>query len=383
MIYFDNAATSINKPKQVIDAVVYAMNNFGNASRGVNGASLNSMRTVFETRSLLNKFFNGYGESQVCFTSNATEALNIALFGCIEANDHVITTITEHNSVLRPLNVLKNNKNIQVDYVSADANGILNYEEFEKYIKHNTKLIVVNHCSNVTGNIVDIKKIGEIAKKYNAIFVVDASQTAGYLNIDVKNCGIDILCLTGHKSMLGPQGTGSIIVNDKVDIKPFKHGGSGIKTFNLTHPEEMPVKLEAGTLNVHGIAGLGAAVKYINNYGIEKIRKQEIELASYFYERAKKIKNIRFYGDYSNFENRAPIIALNIGSLDSAIVSDFLNTNYDISIRSGGHCAPKIHEHFKTKEQGIVRFSFGFNNTKDEIDIAIEALEKLTDQINL
>ena len=375
MIYLDNAATTYKKPKEVIDAVVNAMQSMGNAGRGLNEASLTSGRMIFETRELLAKLFNAKNASHIAFTSNSTEALNIAIKGTLNSGDHVITTVSEHNSVLRPLYEMEE-KGVEISFVPVDEKGMIDPLDFKKYIKKNTKAIVCMHASNLTGNIFDIEKIGEIAVKNNLIFIVDASQTAGVFDIDVEKMNIDILCFTGHKSLLGPQGTGGIYVREGIDVRTFKSGGSGVHTYDKKHPEQMPTRLEAGTLNSHGIAGLNAALKYIEKTGIENIRKKEKELMLRFYNGIKDIKGVKIYGDFSLSE-RAPIVSLNISDLPSTKVGDYLNSHYDISIRSGSHCAPLLHTALGTKEQGQVRFSFSHYNTEEEIDVAINAIKEI------
>lgn len=375
MIYLDNAATTMHKPKQVIDAVCNALNSLGNSGRGVNNASLTASRTVYDAREKLAKFFNANSPKQIVFTLNSTESLNVAIKGLLEPGDHVITTVLEHNSVLRPLYELEQ-KGVESTYINSNAFGMIDDNDFEKEIKENTKAIVCTHGSNLTGNLLDIEKIGEIAKKHGLLFIVDASQTAGVFPIDVKKMHIDVLCFTGHKGLLGPQGTGGMCVREGLFIRPLKSGGTGIKTYSKTQPKEMPTLLEAGTLNGHGIAGLAAGIDYINEIGIDKIRDTELKWMWKFYNGVKDIPEIKIYGDFSR-EQRCPIVTLNIGDYDSGEVSDALLTDYDISTRSGGHCAPRMHEALGTVEQGAVRFSFSHFNTEEEIDTAIRAITEL------
>ncbi|MEX0101195.1 aminotransferase class V-fold PLP-dependent enzyme, partial [Clostridium butyricum] len=259
--------------------------------------------------------------------------------------------------------------------VQCDENGNINYDDFEKLIKENTKAIVCTHASNLVGNVLDVKKIGEIAKKHNLVFIVDASQSAGVFPIDMQDMNIDILCFTGHKGLLGPQGTGGLCVREGINVRPLKVGGSGVNTFSKTQPEAMPTILEAGTLNGHAIAGLNAALDYLKEEGIENIQKREEELMFRFYNGIKDIKNIKIYG---NFENkRAAIVAFNIGDIDSAAFSDELSLYHDISTRPGAHCAPLMHKAMNTVEQGAVRFSFSHYNTEEEIDTAINAVKEI------
>ena len=379
MIYLDNAATTMKKPQCVIDAVVNAMTHMGNAGRGANEASLDASRIVYDTREKISDLFNLKNPSRVAFTCNSTESLNIAIKGVLTNKDHAITTALEHNSVLRPLYELER-EGMELSIVPCDENGNINYDDFENLIQNNTKAIVCTHASNLVGNVLDIKKIGQIAKKHNLVFIVDASQSAGVFPIDMEDMNIDILCFTGHKGLLGPQGTGGLCVREGVNVRPLKVGGSGINTFAKTKPEEMPTILEAGTLNGHALAGLNAALDYLKEEGIENIQKREEELMFRFYNGIKDIKNIKIYG---NFENkRAAIVAFNVGDMDSAAFSDELSLYYNISTRPGAHCAPLMHKAMNTVEQGAVRFSFSHYNTEEEIDTAINAVKEIAASYN-
>lgn len=375
MIYLDNAATTMHKPKKVIDAVVCAMNSMGNAGRGANEASLSASRIIYDTREKLCRFFHGENPRQIVFTNNSTESLNIAIKGLLNPGDHVITTMLEHNSVLRPLYEMKE-KGVELTIIESDKNGRFRLEDMEAAIRPNTKMIVCTNGSNLTGNYVPLKPVGELAKKHDILFVVDASQTAGVFPIDVQDMMIDVLCFTGHKGLLGPQGTGGMYVKEGIKIRPLKTGGSGVQTYSKTHPAEMPTALEAGTLNGHGIAGLHAAMSYLEETGVDHIRAREQELMWRFYEGVKDIPEITIYGDFSTKE-RCAIVTLNIGEYDSSEVSDALLTEYSISTRPGGHCAPLMHEALGTVEQGAVRFSFSHYNTEEEVDTAIEAVREL------
>ena len=375
MIYLDNAATTMYKPKEVIDAVVCAMSSMGNAGRGANEASLSASRIIYDTREKLCRFFHGENPRQIVFTNNSTESLNIAIKGLLNPGDHVITTMLEHNSVLRPLYEMKE-KGVGLTIIESDKNGRFRLEDMEAAIRPNTKMIVCTNGSNLTGNYVPLKPVGELTKKHDILFVVDASQTAGVFPIDVQDMMIDVLCFTGHKGLLGPQGTGGMYVREGLKIRPLKTGGSGVQTYSKTHPAEMPTALEAGTLNGHGIAGLHAAMSYLEETGVDHIRAREQELMWRFYEGVKDIPEITIYGDFSTKE-RCAIVTLNIGEYDSSEVSDALLTEYSISTRPGGHCAPLMHEALGTVEQGAVRFSFSHYNTEEEVDTAIEAVREL------
>lgn len=376
MIYMDNAATTMHKPQEVIDAVVMAMSSMGNAGRGVNEASLSASRIIYDTREKLCRLFGAEDPRQIVFTPNSTESLNIAIKGILNPGDHVIATMLEHNSVFRPLYEMEK-KGVRLTIVKSDQNGRFNLKDIEDAIAEDTKMIVCTNGSNLTGNYVDPEPVGTLARERGIVFVVDASQTAGVFPIDVQKMKIDVLCFTGHKGMLAPQGTGGMYVRKGLVIRPLKSGGSGVQTYSKTHPIEMPTALEAGTLNGHGIAGLHAAVEYLEKTGVDNIRAREQDLMWRFYEGVKDIPGVKVYGDFSS-KNRCPIVTLNIGDYDSSEVSDELLTEYGISTRAGGHCAPLMHEALGTVEQGAVRFSFSHYNTEEEVDTAIEAIRELS-----
>lgn len=371
MIYLDNAATTRQKPPQVIQAVVDAMQTMGNSGRGVHEGSLTASRMIYETRIKLAELFGCPEPERVVFTANATEALNIAISGLFSSQDHVIATDRDHNSVLRPLYRLGN-----VDFLTADADGGLRYEQLSELLRPNTKGVVCTHASNLTGDLTDIAAVSAFCRGNGLIFILDASQTAGTIPIRMVEQGIDVVCFTGHKGLMGPQGTGGLCIGPGIEISPFKVGGSGVQTYSRTHPSEYPTRLEAGTLNGHGIAGLGAALDYLQEVGLEAIHRKELDLAMRFYRGVSDIAGVTVYGDFSTF-HRAAIVALNIGGLDSALVSDCLAEHYDIATRSGGHCAPRLHQALGTQEQGAVRFSFGWYNTIEEVDAAITAVREV------
>lgn len=375
MIYFDNAATTVQKPKEVADAVAEAMCSLGNAGRGVHEATLGASRVIFDTRKRLADFFYAENPKQIVFTMNSTESLNIAVKGVLRKGDHVITTELEHNSVLRPLYEMEK-RGVELTIIRSDEKGRIDLKDFEREIRENTRLIVCTHGSNLTGNLVDIAEIGEIARRHHVLFCVDASQTAGVFPIDVQKMKIDILCFTGHKSLLGPQGTGGMYVREGITIRPLKSGGSGVQTYLKEHPADMPTALEAGTLNGHGIAGLNAAVAYIQKKGMDVIRQREQSLMMQFYDGVREIPGVKIYGDFTS-DHRCPIVALNLGEYDSSEVSDELFMSYGIATRPGAHCAPLMHKALGTVEQGAVRFSFSHYNTEDEVRAAVAAVREL------
>lgn len=378
MIYFDNAATTLPKPECVVQAVAEAMCSLGNSGRGVHSGALSASRIIYDTRAALAELFGAESPERIAFTANSTQALNIAIKGTLSPGDHVITTALEHNSVLRPLYELEE-RGTELTILPADPMGNICYEDIEKEIRPNTRAVVTTHGSNLTGNLLDIQKIGHIARKHGLIYIVDASQTAGVFDIDVRKMQIDILCFTGHKGLLGPQGTGGLYVREGVMVRPLLSGGSGVQTYLKQHPPQMPTALEAGTLNGHGIAGLGAAVRYLQETGLDTIRQKEQELMWAFYTQVRQIPGITVYGDFRSME-RCAIVSLNVRDYDSGEVSDALSEEYGIATRPGAHCAPLMHKALGTVEQGAVRFSFSHYNTKEEINIAVSALRELAQE---
>lgn len=389
MIYLDSAATSFYRPPCVAQAVAEAISSMGNCSRGAYKEALTGARVIYETRALLAEMFHGDGPEQVAFTANSTESLNIAIKGLIRPGDRVVTTVLEHNSVLRPLYEMEKlgAELVIVGCEKAEENadeeeknrvkrqGKLNYRALQAAITLGTRAVVMTHASNLTGNCTDLVKIGEWCKRAGALFIVDASQTAGHFPVNMQESHIDVLCFTGHKGLMGPQGTGGLCVRKGLGIKPLLSGGSGILTFEKKHPSVMPTALEAGTLNGHGIAGLRAALLYIKEEGIDTIRNREHKLMKLFYEQVKEIPDIRIYGDFSQ-KDRAAIVSLNLGEEDSGEISDYLSAEYEIDTRSGGHCAPLMHGALGTVDQGAVRFSFSHFNTEEQVECAVQALKE-------
>ena len=378
MIYFDNAATTLRKPDCVIQAVVQAMQSFGNSGRGVHGGALSASRIIYDARAALAQLFGAESPERIAFTANSTQPLNPAIKGVLNPGDHVITTALEHNSVRRPLYELED-QGVELTILPADSLGNIRYEDFEQEIRPNTKAIVTTHGSNLTGNLLDIAKIGAIARRHGLVYIVDASQTAGVFHIDVQKMGIDILCFTGHKGLLGPQGTGGLYVREGLEIRPLLSGGSGVQTYLRPHPPQMPTALEAGTLNGHGIAGLGAAVRHLLEIGTQTVRERERELMRAFCEEVIRIPGIKVYGDFTSMD-RCAIVSLNVRDYDSGEVSDALSEQYGIATRPGAHCAPLMHKALGTVEQGAVRFSFSHYNTMEEIKIAVSALRELAQE---
>ena len=383
MIYLDNGATTLRKPECVKEALLEAMASMGNSGRGVHDASLYAGRTIYRARESLAELLGAAAPEQVVFTAYATESLNLALGGLFGPGDHVITTVCEHNSVLRPLYRLQG---VELSVLPGKAEageerqaGILAYDELESLLRPNTKALIITHASNLTGNITDLERAAAFAKKHSLLLIVDAAQTAGAVPMDMERMGIDVLCFTGHKGLYGPQGTGGVCVRPGLSIRPLKVGGSGIHSFDREHPSEMPAALEAGTLNGHGIAGLGAAARWLLETGVEQIRAREQALLRRFVDGVKEVEGVTLYGN-PDLDRRTGIQSLNIRDYDSARVADWLYEDYGIAVRGGAHCAPLMHEALGTREQGAVRFSFSYFNTEAEADEAAAAVRELAEE---
>lgn len=377
MIYLDNAATTMHKPQTVIDAVVQAMCSLGNAGRGATSGALDAARTIHGCRAKLARLLGCPRADHVCLTPNSTAALNTVINGVVRPGDRVVTTVLEHNSVLRPLNRLAAEQGVTVEHAGCDANGALDYDELEQLVTPGTRAVVVTHASNVTGNAVDVSRVSAIAHAAGALVIVDASQSAGTAKIDMDAMGLDVVCFTGHKGLMGPQGTGGLAVAEGIDVAPWAMGGTGVHSFDELQPLEWPTRLEAGTLNGHGIAGLSAGLDFIEAQGgVEAIAAHERSLAERFLDGVREIPGIALYGAFDQ-PARSAIVSLNVGDIDSAEISDALMQGWGIATRPGAHCAPLMHRALGTERQGVVRFSFGYFNTDEEVDTAIDALRDL------
>ena len=377
MIYLDNAATTMHKPQTVIDAVTQAMCSLGNAGRGATSGALDAARTIHACRAKLARLLGCPRADHVCFTPNSTAALNTVINGVVHPGDRVVTTVLEHNSVLRPLNRLAMEQGVTVEHAGCDASGVLDYDELEQLVTPGTRAVVVTHASNVTGNAVDIARVAAMAHAAGALVIVDASQSAGTAHIDMQAMGLDAVCFTGHKGLMGPQGTGGLAAAEGVDVAPWAMGGTGVHSFDALQPLEWPTRLEAGTLNGHGIAGLSAGLDFIEAQGgVEAIAAHERSLAERFLAGVRKIPGIKLYGAFDQ-PARSAIVSLNVGDIDSAEISDALMQGWGIATRPGAHCAPLMHRALGTERQGVVRFSFGYFNTDEEVDTAIDALRDL------
>jgi cysteine desulfurase family protein len=379
IIYFDNSATSFPKPEEVYKASEKAMRIFGaNPGRGGHRMAVEASKEIFKVREKIANLFNIKDPLRIAFTQNSTYALNFAIKGCINKKGHVITTALEHNSSLRPLFSKRDNGEIELELIYPEKNGDISIKKIIESIKEDTIAVVVNHISNVTGTIVDIEKIGKVTREKGVMLIVDASQSAGYLDIDVERDGIDILCFTGHKSLYGLQGSGGIYIREGIDFIPIIEGGTGSFSKLERQPLVMPEGLEAGTLNTLAIVSLGAGIDFIQKVGIENIRKHEDKLTQRFLTELKKIPEVEVYGS----DKRGPVVTLNIKGIDSGDLAAYLDEEYGILVRGGLHCAPKIHEAIGNGENGGVRFSFGFFNTDEEIEYAINAIKEIVAENN-
>ena len=374
-IYFDNASTSWPKAPGVASEMAGYLENIGcNVGRGSYGRAYVVSRKVYETREKLRCLFDAEDNKNVIFTANVTQAINTVLKGFLRRGDHVLISGLEHNAVVRPLEHLKQT-GVTYDVIPCDNLGNLEVTCIEKMIKPETRAVVMTHGSNVSGNILPVEAVGRICTSRGLYFIVDTAQTAGLHDISMKKANISALCFTGHKGLMGPQGTGGICVKEGIEIRPFKVGGSGVQSYSRTHPAEYPTRLEAGTLNGHGIAGLGAAAKFISETGVENIHAKERSLMLRFYEGVKNIEGVTVYGDFT--KDKTAIVALNIRDYESGEVSYELSQGYGIATRPGAHCAPRMHKALGTAEVGAVRFSFSFYNTEEEIDEAVRAVAEL------
>ncbi len=378
MIYFDAAATSFYKPAEVETAMIYALHHASSAGRGGHPLALAADRIVYTAREKTAKLFSCPAE-YVCFSKNATESLNTLIFGLLSPADHVITTACEHNSVLRPLYLLSK-AGMGLSILPVDSAGRMDYEKLPQLLQKNTRAVICTHASNVTGNVTDLTVMADFCHKNGLLLLVDAAQTAGHLPVNT-NAGIDALAFTGHKGLLGPQGTGGLAFVKPLDIQQRIVGGSGVKSFSCLHPAEYPTRLEAGTQNVCGIAGLSAGIDFIQQIGIDAIHEKEERLTRRFYTQVREIPGVTVYGDFTA-KVRTPIVSLNLLDLSSGELSAILAEEYGICTRHGAHCAPQIHMALGTKERGAVRFSFSYFNTEEQIDAGISALSHIAKEFS-
>ena len=376
MIYFDSAATTFQKPRTVADAMRNAMATMSSPGRGGYPAAMRAAEAAFDCRTELAELYHLENPEQVAFTMNATHGLNIAIKSLVPPGGKAVISGYEHNAVTRPLAAL----GAQVSVAAAPLfQPAAVTAAFDRLIVPGTDAVICNHVSNVFGFVQPVEAIAAICREREVPFIIDASQSAGMLTLDMTALGADVLCFTGHKGLYGPQGTGGVCVRPGLSIRPLKVGGSGIHSFDREHPSEMPAALEAGTLNGHGIAGLGAAARWLLEIGVEQIRAREQALLRRFVDGVKEVEGVTLYGN-PDLDRRTGIQSLNIRDYDSARVADWLYEDYGIAVRGGAHCAPLMHEALGTREQGAVRFSFSYFNTEAEADEAAAAVRELAEE---
>jgi cysteine desulfurase family protein len=380
LIYLDNGATSFPKPDEVYTFMDNFYRNFGvNPGRSGYDLCLETGELVQNTRKMLTEFFNGKDPDRLCFSYNSTDALNLIINGMLKEGDHAITTTIEHNSVLRPLYHLYKYSGVEVDYVPFDENGFVNPDDFPRKFKKNTKLVIVNHASNVIGTIQPIKEIGRYCREKEIPFAIDASQSAGKIPIDIEESNVDVVAFTGHKSLLGPTGIGGLYVREGIEIRHTRAGGTGVRSAVRTHLFEYPYRLEYGTLNTLGVAGLYAGVKWIKEKGLNNIHEHEMKLTTRLRDGLKDIEAVALYCQ-DNLTNHISVFLFNINGLESGDTGTILDVDYNIACRTGLHCAPFLHEQIGTdKVKGAVRFGIGPFNTEEEIDMAVAAVREIAE----
>jgi len=379
-IYLDNGATAFPKPENVYTFMDEFYRKAGvNPGRSGTDQALETENLVLDTRKRLAKFFGGSKSERLVFGYNATDALNNIISGMLKDGDHVITTTLEHNSVLRPLYVKKMTGQIEVDYIPFNGDGYVNPDDFKNAIKKNTALVIMNHGSNVIGTVQDVASVGKICKEAGIPFAIDASQTAGMIPIDMKSMNINVVAFTGHKSLMGPTGIGGLCVDDETVIETSRFGGTGVRSAVKTHLPEFPFRLEAGTLNLIGVAGLHAGLEYIEKRGLDNIRNHELELYEHFRSGLSEFKEITTYCAGPGPEH-LPVISLNVENYTASDVGTILDVDYNIATRTGLQCAPLVHVGIGTVEaHGTIRFSAGPFNTREHIDKALVALREIAD----
>lgn len=374
LVYLDHAATSWPKPPEVAAAMMEALLHSGaNAGRGNHSLAVGAGRVLVRARALLADLFSVSNAQDIAFTHNTTMGLNMAIKGTLQPGDHVISTMTEHNSVRRPLEYLRRTIGIEVDYLQVDGNGQIDLLELQRSFRHNTRMVICNHSSNLLGSVLPVGAIGDMVKSHGAVFLVDAAQSAGSLDIDVTAMNIDLLAFPGHKGLLGPQGTGGLYISPHLDLEPLMHGGTGSQSENIDQPTVRPDRYEAGTQNAVGIAGLMAGVKAVRSLGIEQIHLQEWELTQRMMEGLSVIPGIRILGPGLGSQ-RSGIVAFVIEGEDSANIAHRLDREYNIAVRAGMHCTPLAHKAMDTLLSGAVRASVGVSSTEEDVNRLLVAM---------
>ncbi|MEW5719836.1 MAG: aminotransferase class V-fold PLP-dependent enzyme [Chloroflexota bacterium] len=377
LIFLDNGATSFPKPEEVYTYMDHFYRNFGvNPGRSGYDLCLETGEVVEGTRKLLTNFFNGTDPNHLCFSYNSTDALNLAIFGMLRPGDHAITTTLEHNSVLRPLYHLSQ-QGVEVDYVPFDGAGFVDPDEIRKKFRANTRLVIVNHASNVIGTVQPIREIGRYCREAGIPFAIDASQSAGKVPVDMEEQFLDVVAFTGHKSLLGPTGIGGLYVRPGIEIRHTRAGGTGVRSAERRHLDEYPYRLEYGTLNTVGVAGLHAALKWILAKGLGAIHEHEMELTRLLRDGLRAIDGVTLYCQ-DDLTNHISVLAFNVNGMDAADVGTMLDVDHNIACRTGLHCAPLVHEQLGTAEiHGAVRFGIGPFNTEEHIRTAVNAVRAI------
>jgi len=374
MIYCDNATTTFPKPPAVYDAVVHYMKDIGaNPGRSNHALAHHADTVVFDTREQCAALFNVADSSRMVFTLNATEALNTAMFGLLKPGDSVAVSPMEHNAVMRPLRFLQRKRHITIKQIPSTINGLIDLDALDTVLKSSIRLVIINHASNICGTIQPLDAIGALVRRHHSLLMVDAAQSAGLLPIDVQNMHINVLGFSGHKGLYGPQGTGALYIDSAIALRPLKFGGTGSKSESEEQPDFLPDAFESGTLNAPGIAGLGAGIDFINQQTIPVIRQHGINLSRHFLDAVSTIPSITTHG-VSTPETMLPTISLTINNKDMGETARRLNDEFGICCRMGLHCAPLAHQTLGTFPNGTLRFSFGYFNTHDDIDMLINAL---------
>ncbi len=379
LIYLDNGATSFPKPEEVYVFMDKFYRHFGvNPGRSGYDLCMEAGEVLEETRQMLTEFFNGDDPNRLCFSYNSTDALNLIIFGMLQKGDHAISTTIEHNSVLRPLYLLSQN-GVEVDYIPFDKKGFVHPDDFKGKFKTNTKLVIVNHASNVIGTIQPIKEIGELCRKKGVPFALDASQSAGKISVDIEELNVDIVAFTGHKSLLGPTGIGGLYVRDGIEIRHTRAGGTGVRSAVRTHLDEYPYRLEYGTHNTLGIAGLNAGVKWVRERGLEKLHEHEMQLTTKLRDGLKDLDSVTLYCQ-DDLTDHISVLLFNIDGFEALNTGTMLDVDYNIACRTGLHCAPLVHEQLGLVGiHGGVRFGIGPFNTEEHIQTAIQAVKEIAE----
>jgi len=380
LIFLDNGATSFPKPDEVYTFMDNFFRNFGvNPGRSGYDLCMETGELVENTRNMMTEFFNGKDPNRLCFAYNSTDALNLIIYGMLKEGDHAVTTTLEHNSVLRPLYHLYKYDGVEVDHIPFDSKGFVDPDDFPKKFKKNTKLVIINHASNVIGTIQSLKEIGKHCRENGIPFAVDASQSAGKIPIDIEELNLDIVAFTGHKSLLGPTGIGGLYVREGIEIRHTRAGGTGVRSAVRTHLDEYPYRLEYGTLNVMGVAGLHAGLKWIEKKGLDTLHEHEMKLTTTLRDGLKDVDGVTLYCQ-EDLADHISVFLFNVDGQEALNTATLLDVDYNIASRSGLHCAPLVHEQLGTdKIHGAVRFGIGPFNTEKQILTAINAVKEIAE----